>query len=324
MRPTQNSVMELFNKIQNVDCLQGLSWLPDESIDCCVTSPPYFAMRDYGVAGQIGLELSPEAYIDKLVEVFTQVLRVLKKDGTCWVVIGDTYAGCGKGAANYPDNAKKYLQGTNVGTLQKGTSYKYETEAKDRDLIGIPWMLAFALRRIGFYLRQDIIWHKPNPMPESVKSRCTRSHEYIFLFTKSRTYYFNDKVLREPSNTGVRLREFNHRAVKYLVPGHKSVQFRGSGSNQDGMRNRRDVWSILVKPGYDGHHATFPIDIPYNCIRLGCREHGVVLDPFIGSGTTGVAAVRLKRDFIGFELNVEYAKSASERVEKELREPMLF
>lgn len=262
------------NTIYNEDCRTGLRRMNADSVDCCVTSPPYFALRDYGCEGQIGLERSPEAYIDHLCDVFREVLRVLKPEGTCFVVIGDTYAGQGKGAANYPENAKLWLQGTNRGTLDKATSYKYETEAKNRDLIGIPWMLAFAMRRIGFYLRQDIIWQKPNAMPESVKNRCTKQHEYIFLLTKSPRYYFNAEALREKSSTGVRLREFNHRDVQVIVPGHRQRQFRGSSRNQDGFRTMRDVWSICIKPGYKGHHATFPLELPLRCIALGCPRGG--------------------------------------------------
>lgn len=305
--------------IYNEDCLKGMKRIDDNSIDCVVTSPPYYALRDYGVDGQIGLEESPDEYIDKLTEVFAEVLRIMKPTATCWIVIGDSYTGGNKGAANYPENAKLWLQGSNKGTLDKRTSFKIKTETKDRDLIGIPWMLAFALRRIGFYLRQDIIWHKPNPMPESVTSRCTKSHEYIFMLTKSPRYYFDKEALREPSNTGVRKHEHNQRKVKFTVPGHKNVQFRG-GNQSDGFRNKRDVWSILVKPGYEGHHATFPIDIPYQCILLGCPVGGVVLDPFMGSATTAVAAHHTNRHYIGFELNKQYFDIASKRIKEEKKQ----
>lgn len=623
--------------IYNMDCLEGMRMIPDGTVDCCVTSPPYFALRDYGTEGQIGLEQSPEEYIDRLTDVFREVLRVLKPEGTCWVVIGDSYAGANKGAANYPENAKLWKQGSNKGTLDKATSYRYRTEAKDRDLIGIPWMLAFALRRIGFYLRQDIIWclsggtyvyakttkgvmpmtikdlvrlnpktvqlwngfrwvdvlgygesndtsdrielvlrsgeriectgnHKwvlsdgqqvaakdlkvgdvlktctlpdcdlhtprfmtkdvlwllglylaegslsddciqlalntdetrwierisevatylggtcthdtkgnelsvriysqvllavihqyiggrnaktkhlnnvcwkmpnewlkcivegyfdgdgnydeannrirlgftrnyylerdlrilaarldasislrlsssfignkkyptfkgewrwgkshhhnekdraeiveirkskgrhfydisvdgedhlfslasgvlthnckPNPMPESVKSRCTKSHEYVFLLTKSPRYYFNEQALREPANTGVRPNEFNHRKVKFTVPGHRQEQFRGSQNANDGKRNQRDVWSILVKPGFDGHHATFPTELPRRCLSLGCPEGGTALDPFMGSGTTAVVARALGMHYIGFELSPDYCDIIRRRLEQ--------
>lgn len=310
------------DKIYNEDCLTGMKRIDDNSIDCCVTSPPYFALRDYGCEGQIGLEHSPEEYIDKLTAIFAEVLRAMKPEGTCWVVIGDSYAGANKGAARYPENAKLWLQGTNRGTLDRATSYKYVTEAKDRDLIGIPWMLAFSLRRIGFYLRQDIIWHKPNPMPESVTSRCTKSHEYIFMLTKSPRYYFDKQALREPANTGVRKNEYNRRKVKFVVQGHRQEQFRG-GNQSDGFRNKRDVWSMLVRPGYKGHHATFPLEIPLQCIALGCPEGGTVLDPFMGSGTTAVAAIKEHRHFVGFELNGDYFGNAQQRIAEELRQPTL-
>ena len=242
--------MELDN-IYNEDCLEGMKRIPDGSVDCVVTSPPYYALRDYGVDGQIGLEPSPEEYIARLCDVFREVLRVMKPTATCWVVIGDSYAGSNKGAARYPENGKLYLQGTNRGTLDRATLFKYKTEAKDRDLIGIPWMLAFALRDMGFYLRQDIIWHKPNPMP-----------------------------------TGVRKNEYNHRKVKFVVPGHRQEQFRG-GNQSDGKRNKRDVWSVLVKPGYEGHHATFPIALPYESISLGSPLGGGSSRSVHGHGDDG-------------------------------------
>lgn len=297
--------------------------MDDCTVDCVVTSPPYFALRDYGVEGQIGLEHSVEEYISRLCDVFREVLRVMKPTATCWVVIGDSYAGSNKGASRYPENAKLYKQGSNRGTLDRAISYKFKTEAKERDLIGIPWMLAFALRDMGFYLRQDIIWQKPNPMPESVKSRCTKSHEYIFMLTKSARYYIDSEALREPANTGVRKYEYNHRKVKFTVPGQRYVQFRG-GNQSDGYRNKRDVWSVLVKPGYGGHHATFPVKIPYECISLGCPSDGLVIGPFMGTATTAVAAIMLHRHYIGFELNKEYYEIACKRIKAEQAQPLLF
>lgn len=296
--------------------------MKEETVDCCVTSPPYFALRDYGCEGQIGLEQSPEEYIARLCDVFREVLRVMKPEATCWVVIGDTYAGSGKGAACYPENARLYLQGTNAGTLDRATSYHYNTVAKDRDLIGIPWMLAFALRDMGFYLRQDIIWQKPNTMPESVKSRCTKSHEYIFLLTKRPRYYFNVDTLREPANMGIRAFEYYHRKIKYTVPCQRYVQFRGAHQS-DGYRNKRDVWSIQVEHGYEGHHATFPVEIPLQCIALGCPQGGLVLDPFMGTATTAIAAYRLNRHYVGFELSPEYHAICLKRLRKERQQLQL-
>lgn len=315
-------MIELDN-IYNEDCLEGMKRIQDGSIDCVVTSPPYYALRDYGVDGQIGLESSPDEYIAKLCDVFREVLRVMKPTATCWVVIGDSYAGSNKGAARYPENAKLYLQGTNRGTLDRAISFKFKTEAKERDLIGIPWMLAFALRDIGFYLRQDIIWHKPNPMPESVKNRCTKSHEYIFMLTKSARYYFDEEALREPAITGFRKNEYNHRNVKFVGPIHKQEQFRNENQSY-GMRNKRDVWSMSVKTGYNGHHATFPIKLPYECISLGSPLGGVVLDPFMGTATTAVAAIKLHRHYIGFELNKEYFDKAVYRTIIEKQYKSLF
>lgn len=305
--------MEL-NKIYNEDCLTGLRRLPDNVVDCVVTSPPYFALRDYGVDGQIGLEESPEAYVERLCIVFREVMRVMKPSGTLWVVIGDTY-NCYRGAST-----RQYYDNEFAGEFKhhaRPSGYGLECKnMKDKDLIGIPWMLAFALRGLGFYLRQDIIWHKPNPMPESVKSRCTKSHEYIFMLTKSPHYHFDRLALREPASTGLRPKEFNYRHTKYLVPGHQK-QFRGS-NRSDGMRNKRDVWSLCVKRGYGGHHATFPVELPVECIRLGSPVGGVVLDPFMGSGTTAVAAMKCACHYIGFELNKEYYKDSLRRIREVL------
>lgn len=300
--------------IYNMDCLEGMRMIPDGTVDCCVTSPPYFALRDYGTEGQIGLEQSPEEYIDRLTDVFREVLRVLKPEGTCWVVIGDSY-NCYRGAATRTHFDNKWAGESGHPCRPSGYGLECK-DMKDKDLIGIPWMLAFALRRIGFYLRQDIIWHKPNPMPESVKSRCTKSHEYVFLLTKSPRYYFNEQALREPANTGVRPNEFNHRKVKFVVPGHRQEQFRGSQNTNDGKRNQRDVWSILVKPGFDGHHATFPIELPRRCLSLGCPDGGTALDPFMGSGTTAVVARALGMHYIGFELSPDYCAIIRRRLEQ--------
>ena len=309
------------DKIYNEDCLEGMKRIEDNSIDCCVTSPPYFALRDYGCEGQIGLEHSPEEYIDKLTAIFAEVLRAMKPEGTCWVVIGDSY-NCYRGARTRTHYDSKWAGES--GHPARPSGYGLECkDMKDKDLIGIPWMLAFSLRRIGFYLRQDIIWHKPNPMPESVTSRCTKSHEYIFMLTKSPRYYFDKQALREPANTGVRKNEYNRRKVKFVVPGHRQEQFRG-GNQSDGFRNKRDVWSMLVRPGYKGHHATFPLEIPLQCIALGCPEGGTVLDPFMGSDTTAVAAIKEHRHFVGFELNGDYFGNAQQRIAEEIRQPTLF
>jgi DNA modification methylase len=327
---------ELFMIYQG-DALTILKTLGDETIDCCVTSPPYFNLRDYGRDGQIGLESSPEEYIQKLVEVFREVRRVLKKDGTLWVNIADSYAGSGKGAFNYPDNAKKHKQGTNKGSVGSYIPKTTAVNCKPKDLIGIPWMLAFALRADGWYLRQDIIWSKPNPMPESVKDRCTKSHEYIFLLSKNRKYYFDSEAIAEPvaESTIKRISQDVENQQGSYTPskanGRMKAAVRYGGKkyteNPDvfhrtksgGLyeyrpkRNKRDVWVVTTKPFKGAHFATFPADLIEPCILAGCPEGGVVLDPFAGSGTTGMVARQNKRNFVLIELNDEYVKLCEDR-----------
>lgn len=304
------------NQIYNSECLQGLKSLPDNSIHCCVTSPPYYGLRDYGNDSQIGLEKTPEEYIQKLVDVFREVNRVLTKDGTLWLNIGDSYAGSMKGAAGYPDNAMNYKQGTNRGTLGKATLVKQCTECKSKDLIGIPWMLAFSLRSDGWYLRQDIIWSKPSVMPESVKDRCTKSHEYIFLLSKNKKYYFDNESIAEPTSsfdTVIRDRD----ATKLNnTPGRTKMQ--GLIRNDYLTRNKRSVWTVATQPLREAHFATFPEKLIMDCIKAGCPEGGIVLDPFMGSGTTAIVARKLNRNYIGFELNPNYVSIAENRLEKEL------
>ncbi len=304
-------MIDIKNKVFNEDCLEGLRKLPDNCIDCCVTSPPYFGLRDYGIDGQIGLEKSPYEYIDRLTEVFAEVYRVLKPEGTLWLNMGDSYAGSGKGAANYPDNAKHYKQGSNRGTIEKRTAYKYQTTCKDKDLIGIPWMAAFALRdKVGFYLRQDIIWHKPNPMPESVRDRCTKSHEYIFLMSKSSKYYFDHDAMQEKSICKAVAPKINpprYGGKKYTATPNKFNRTKsGNAYAYTGRRNKRDVWTVSTKPEKSAHFAVFPPDLIKPCILAGCPRNGIVLDPFIGSGTTAMVARQYGRNFVGYELNAEY------------------
>lgn len=319
--------MELtLNTVYNIDCLSGLRNLPDGCIDCCITSPPYYGLRDYGVDGQIGLERSPEEYIKRLVDVFREVYRVLKSDGTLWIVIGDSYAGGNKGAANYPENAKKYKQGSNRGTMAAGTSFKYKTSCKRRDLIGIPWMLAFALRdKIGFYLRQDIIWSKPNPMPESVTNRCTKSHEYIFLLSKSEKYYFNHDAMIENAvypESGECCKRIRYGGNKYTATPDKFNRTKsGNAYNYTGKRNKRDVWTVATKPEKSSHFAAYPSELIEPCVLAGCPLDGVILDPFIGTGTTAMVAKIYSRNFIGFEINQEYMDIISK---KTIVTPKLF
>lgn len=321
------------------DALSVLKTLDGESVNCCVTSPPYYNLRDYGVDGQIGLEEHPEEYIQKLVEIFREVRRVLTKDGTLWVNIGDSYAGSGKGASNYPDNAKKYKQGTNKGSVGTFLSKTVSANCKPKDLIGIPWMLAFALRADGWYLRSDIIWVKNNPMPESVKDRCTKSHEYIFFLTKSPKYYFDDESIAEPvkESSIKRLKQPNienqkgsftpskaNGAMKAVAPRYGGKKYTEnpdafyrtkSGNAYDfrPKRKKRDVWTVSTQPFKGAHFATFPPKLVEPCILAGCPEGGIILDPFAGSGTTGMVARQHGRDFILIELNEEYVKLCEER-----------
>lgn len=505
------------NKVYNEDCLTGLKKLPDNCIDCCVTSPPYYGLRDYGCDGQIGLEQSPTDYIDRLTEVFADVFRVLKPEGTLWLNLGDSYAGSGKGAANYPDNAKKYKQGSNRGTVGNNTGYKYVTACKDKDLMLIPFEVAKALRgpfymgkirdekdRVwlaamidgegsivgthhirkddnsertnvyvcvtntnddilqkcmeifpdgtklmhqkngtghlgkrdvyrwhtfdmeckkqlvcelypylvakkkqallaynfflfqenakhyghserkdevrekrniliqlisslnkgenidipswcieppslyskGFYLRNDIIWAKPNAMPESVTDRLTKSHEYIFLMSKSSRYYFDHEAIQEIA-TGYDGRKDTvfKGSQKYIIPvmphgnrqtmaagGHQRWRFKnlqedgqtpntmhlrlaeGLPDKQYPVRNKRDVWSVSTKPDSNAHFAVYPEELIRPCILAGCPKDGIVLDPFMGSGTTARVARKYGRNFIGYELNPEYIKIIEKKI----------
>jgi DNA modification methylase len=275
------------DKVYNMDCLSGLRQMPDNSVDCCITSPPYYGLRDYGVDGQIGLEKSPDDYVAKITEVFREVHRVLKLTGTLWLNIGDCYAGGNKGAAAYPDNSKKYKQGTNRGTVGDRTAYRYQTTCKDKDLIGIPWMLAFALRdKVGFYLRQDIIWHKPNPMPESVLDRCTKAHEYIFLFSKSSRYYFNHEEMQEQAVCAAVERRENpprYGGNKYTATPDKFYRTKsGNAYAYTGKRNKRDVWTVSTKPDLNAHFAVYPEELIRPCVLAGCPVGGGDSRPFHG------------------------------------------
>lgn len=292
-------------KIIIADALTGLKSLSDESVDMCVTSPPYFNLRDYGVEGQIGNERTPDEYIFRLRSVFHEVKRVLKPNGTLWVVISDSYAGSGKGRNK--DGSWKYnggKQDTNTGSCI-GTLYKTTAVGcKPKDLIGIPWLLAFALRDDGWYLRSDIIWDKSgNVFPESVKDRCTKAHEYIFMFSKSRTYYFDSEAIKEP---------LAKTAIKRIWD-QKSDSRKENSGKADG-KNKRDVWHVNTSSYKKAHFATFPPELIRPCILAGSRKGGVVLDPFIGSGTTAYVAKKEERDFIGIEIQTEYEALIYERL----------
>ncbi len=298
-KPEEVSKAMKTDVIINRDALYALRELPSESVNCCVTSPPYYGLRDYGLDAQIGREDTPERGCDsdRLVEVFRELRRVLKDDGTFWLNIADTYCGTGMKAG-----------------------------CKQKDLIGIPWQLAFALRSDGWYLRSDIIWLKENPMPESCRDRPSRCYEHIFLLTKSKKYYYDAAAIAEPiaPGTAARYRQGRGAGHKYAeeVPGQGKVQginkTRSGGYYDDALmpttRNKRDVWLINTVPYKGGHFAAYPPKLAETCILAGCPAGGVVLDPFFGSGTTGLAAKSLDRRYIGIELNAEYCALAGARI----------
>ena len=405
--------MEL-NTIYNGDCLEVLKTLPNESINCCITSPPYWGLRDYGVEGQLGLEKTPEEYVAKMVEVFREVKRVLIKDGTCWLNLGDSYYNYrpGDGGLNKQTIAK------NNQDLPAKTFRRSEKQngLKEKDLVGIPWRVAFALQTDGWYLRQDIIWHKPNPMPESVTDRCTKSHEYIFLLTKNSKYYFNNEAIKEKSiavvsnnknnssgkygninteakhrqgmsadrgnniteirhnlpnqklfvdyirsaikkdelakNTGISQSTVDHwyrydksgfsfpsiddwKKVREYVDnwsdefhlidvGMCYVEYKSDSIVTNEFRNKRSVWTVTTKPFRAAHFATFPEALIDPMIKAGCPVGGVVLDIFMGAGTTAVVAKKLNRNYFGIELNPEYIKIAEKRIIQTIINEELF
>lgn len=343
-------------KILQGDCLEVLKTLPKKSVQMCVTSPPYYGLRDYGVSGQIGLEETPQAYVDKLVAVFQEVKRVLKDDGVLWLNLGDSYASVG--VVGQTDELTGWQHGP-LENEKRSRARGAGNGVKPKDLIGIPWMVAFALRNDGWYLRQDIIWAKPNPMPESVKDRCTKSHEYIFLLSKNQKYYYDYEAVLEPAaydgrkdtqykggekdvscfeherwpakirgfKTKDQLPDNQHHGKDIQSYGLNGAGFQGHSGNydadgnsllyeQDGLpaRNKRSVWTITTKPYREAHFATFPEDIPEICIKAGSKPGDIVLDPFNGSGTTGAVATRLRRDYIGIELNPAYIELTHKRL----------
>lgn len=368
------------------DALAVLREMPDASADCCVTSPPYWGLRDYGVDGQIGLEETPEAYVAAMVDVFREVRRVLRPDGTLWLNLGDSYAGGGGFAPNAPSNQAR-LRGESVGALHgaNGANYlarmtggkKAPAGLKPKDLVGIPWRVAFALQADGWYLRSDIIWAKPNPMPESVTDRPTNAHEHVFLLAKRERYWFDQEAVREPqqpyngrtadewaaiiagrkANEVANLTGFSKKDGTQLHQGATTLKgqlARASGLNPAG-RNLRNVWSIATQPTPEAHFATFPQALVERCLKAGCPEQvcrtcgeprrrvverhrngvdwnannrgwtdcghddyrpGVVLDPFVGSGTTALVARRLGRRCVGIDLSAEYLAIAARRLQQ--------
>lgn len=314
-------------QILNGDCRETLKTLPDQSVHCCVTSPPYFGLRDYGHDGQIGLEQSPEDFISQLVSVFREVKRVLRNDGTLWLNLGDSYYNYrpGKGQALVKQSCASNGQDLPQTCARRGNKLD---GLKEKDLIGIPWMAAFALRADGWYLRQDIIWHKPNPMPESVQDRCTKAHEYIFLLSKSARYFYDADAIREKTITPIDGRGSTAQRKALGHPTRYGMANRGEGwsmpsiSAPEGGKNKRSVWTINTKPYSGAHFATFPPDLILPCILAGCPKGGVVLDPFGGSGTTAAVANEEGRDAVLCELNPEYISLINKRLSEV--QPKLF
>jgi DNA modification methylase len=307
-------------RILSGDCRETLRSLLDNSVHCVVTSPPYWGLRDYGHPGQLGLEATPQEYVERMVQVFREVRRVLAEDGTLWLNLGDTYAGSW-GAQSRPNgtDAGSTLQGGSrlsarqikAHPCETGTGFRKNTPGlKTKDLVGIPWRVAFALQSDGWWLRQDIIWSKPNPMPESVRDRCTKAHEYLFLLTKSERYFFDADAIKEPAAAVHNGSRFDRGKTREAKANH--VQ---SGKRiDDGTRNRRDVWSIASHPYNGAHFAVMPPALVEPCILAGSREGDIVLDPFGGSGTVGMVANWLGRDSVLCELNPEYVALIEQRV----------
>jgi len=324
------------NRIIQGDALEVLRTMPDESVHCSVTSPPYWGLRDYGVPGQLGLERTPEEYTAKMVEIFREVRRVLKKDGTLWLNLGDCYAtGAGKvgdcpGGGEQGERWKGY-RGTRAESgkhvphsMSMGPMIQPNRMPlpglKPKDLVGIPWRIAFALQADGWWLRSDIIWAKPNPMPESVTDRPTKAHEYLFLMSKAERYYYDATEMREESITDDARKPYAPGQVDNRGNGHS----RGGGKERNatvvpiGRRNKRTVWTVTTEPFPEAHFATFPKALIEPCIKAGCPPAGTVLDPFMGSGTTAVVARKLNRNYIGIELNEKYIEIAERRIEREV------
>jgi len=332
------------------DCLKVLPMLPDESVHCCVTSPPYYGLRDYGHDDQIGLESTPQEYIAIMVNVFREVRRVLRNDGTLWLNLGDSYGGNSRNARSFRRD-RAMCQ----GVKRKGNSCDpkrgkaaigqpmYEGR-QSKQLLGMPWRVALALQDDGWILRQDIIWHKLNPLPESVRDRCTKAHEYIFLLSKSRKYYYDSKAIAQPmARSSIRRlnQDTEHQLGSNRVPGKtngnmKAVGPRFGGNKYadddafnrtksgyvwdggNGLANKRSVWTVATHAFKDAHFATFPPSLIEPCILAGSPEGGTVLDPFNGAGTTGLVSIRKGRGYIGIELNEQYAEMTRQRLEPEV------
>lgn len=309
------------NHIYCGDAIEILKTFSDESVDCCVTSPPYYYLRDYGIDKQIGMEKTMQEYVDKISDVFYEVGRVLKKSGTIWLNLEDTYSYISRGVGAH--KTKSAMQLGNVGSYFN-ISYEHDINLKScnlkpKDLMGIPWTVALHLRdKLGFYLRQDIIWAKTNPMLESVRDKCTKSHEYIFLLSKSSKYYFDNEAIKEKAKQKSKNKhnfQFYTEIQAHSDGGRLNKLSNSKGlKTLTGLKNKRDVW-ILPLNGFKGtHFATFPTELVKPCILAGCPENGIVLDPFFGSGTVGVVAKQLNRNYIGIDINENYCKLAENRI----------
>ena len=311
------------DEILQGDCLALLPTLPEKTYHTCITSPPYFGLRDYGMDGQIGKDQTLEEYIESLVLRFREVRRVMRDDGTLWLNLGDTYVSAASDHKYNKGLGKHWQVGANTaaGIPSEGRAERnkslMEVGLKTKDLIGVPWRVAFALQADGWYLRKDIIWHKPNPMPESVRDRPTTAHEYIFLLSKSEHYYYDQDSIREPHTAPQRKVGPNALRAKSYGPDRNRPErdLTEEGYHERG-RNKRSVWEVAVKPFKGAHFATFPPDLIEPCILAGCPREGLVLDPFSGAGTTAMVARQLQRNFTGIELNPKYIEIAKERLPK--------
>lgn len=365
----------MINLLQG-DCREVLKTLPGVSVQCVVTSPPYYGLRDYGTAkwegggdgcdhretdrrnsrdkgafhggddtaqthpygdvcqrcgairidSQLGLEPTPDAYVANLVAVFREVRRVLRDDGTVWLNLGDSYSA--GGGDTYTGFNERY-DGTGLNGKQTETHDHFvklgDKRLPSKNLLGTPWRVAFALQADGWWLRQDIVWAKPNPMPESVTDRCTKSHEYVFLLTKSARYYYDNEAVKEPSTSqDGKAADFKRNTKEQLIPGQDVVQHRVDRDStiDTGLRNKRDVWIIATQPYSEAHFATMPEKLVEPCVLAGSKPSDVVLDPFNGAGTVGLVALKLGRSYIGIELNPEYIEMTRCRLEEV--QPMLL
>ena len=328
------------DKIYQGDSLATMKTWPDAFVQTCVTSPPYFGLRDYGHEGQVGQERTPEAFVSKLVEIFSEVKRILRPDGTLWLNLGDSYN-------NYAGNrgaGNGISKNTHQAMQQKPRGYGLSVKnLKNKDLIGIPWMTAFALRSDGWYLRDEIIWAKPNPMPSSIKDRCTRAHEHIFMFSRSPRYHYDHKAIRTPLKAtsiaqNLDAQAGSNRPESKANGAMKAVCFGGTKKSGEGAESytgrtktgntwdpgtdpgatKRSVWTVTTRPFKGAHFATFPADLIEPCVLAGAPRGSIVLDPFMGAGTTGMVAARHGRRYLGCELNPAYVKMADDRITAEI------